>query len=206
MDLTSGKIFIYYLIFYPKKAIEYLIQNQEDEHMGIALLVLITGIILNLLSRIIVSLNENLIDIYLGLGGFIFILNFIGNLIILTAVIFFIKNFSLSNKEKVLYRKTNYAVIFFKLICFSYIPLLFTPIFSLFQLFINLYIVNTYYFILKVAVYTWIAFLQILIIKTIFNLKILAAVAIYILPLIGLFVFLFIKMINMGIFLVSIIL
>ncbi len=206
MELVNGKVFIYHFIFYPEKAIEYLIQRKEDEHMGIALLVLVIGAIFNLFSRIIISLNKNSIDIYLGFCGFIFILNFLGNLIIFTAIIFFIKNFSLHKEEKALYKNVNYAAIFFKLVCFSYIPLFFAPVISLFGLFLNFYDAGTYYYFLKIAIYFWIAFLQILILKKIFNLKILTSIALYILPLIGLFVFIFIKILNIGISLISIIL
>ena len=49
MNFKNGKVFIYNLIFSPNKAIEYTIKNKEDEHIGIALLVLILGIIFNLI-------------------------------------------------------------------------------------------------------------------------------------------------------------
>ena len=174
--------------------------------MGIALLVVVAGVIFNLFSKIIVSLNRDLLDMYLGFGGFIFILNFVGNLILFTGIIFFIKNFALSKKEKILYKNINYACTFFKLICFSFIPFLFTPVISLFVLFFHINNAMTFYYILKIGIYFWIVFLQILIIKTLFNLKILSSIALYILPLIGIFVFIFIKILNIGMSIISLIL
>ncbi len=174
--------------------------------MGIAFLVMLCGVILNLTSKTVFLLNRDLINIYVGIGGIISILNFLGNLILFTAILFFINNFSLKVKEKRVYKNKNLAALFFKLICFSFIPLLFTPLVSLAGLYFKLLNASTLYYILKTALYFWIIFLQILIIKKIFNLKTLTSIALYLLPMVSLLAFIFIKILNMGLSFISLIL
>ncbi len=202
MNLKNDKIFIYNLIFSPQNAIAYSIKSKEDEHIGIAILVLITSIVFNLLSRVIISMKISLINTFIGIGGFITILNFTGNLMIFTAVIYFIKSFSLSSKSSNFSKKNqmpgnkNYALLLFKLLCFSFIPFIFTPVVSLMGLFLSLHNCLAMYYIIKVGIYFWIVFLQILIIKKLFDLKLLTSIALYVLPLVGLNVFIFIKIFN----------
>jgi len=206
MDIENGKVLIYHLVFFPRKAIEYLVESKEDKHMGIALLVMVCGVIFNILSKAIVSLNRTSISTYIGIGGFLIILNFVGNLVLFTAIIFFIRNFALSRKEQSLYEDKNCAVIFFKLVCFSFVPFLFTPVISLFGLSLSLHNAVALYYILKMTIYFWIVFLQILIIRKLFNLRILTSIALYILPIIGLFAFMFIKLLNVALSFISIVL
>lgn len=199
MNLKNDKIFIYNLIFSPQNAIAYSIKSKEDEHIGIAILVLITSIVFNLLSRVIISMKISLINTYIGIGGFITVLNFTGNLMIFTAVIYFIKSFSLSSKssqKKQMPGNKNYALLLFKLLCFSFIPFIFTPVISLMGLFLSLHNCLAMYYIIKVGIYFWIVVLQILIIKQLFDLKLLTSIALYVLPLVGLNVFIFIKIFN----------
>jgi len=199
MELSNGKIFIYHLIFYPAEAIEYLLKAREDEHMGIAVLVVVAGILFNLLSKVIISMNRELLNIYLGWGGFIVTLNFVGNLILFIGVIFFIKSFTSGEENKAFQRNINYASLLFKSFCFSFVPLFFTPILSLFGLFFRFNGSLIFFYFLKLGIYFWIMFLQVYIIKTIFNMKLLSTIGLYFLPLIGLFAFIFIKIINIGI-------
>lgn len=204
--MDNGKILIYNFIISPGKAIEYLIIDKQDKYMGIALLVMLCGVILNLTSKAVFFLNRDLINIYVGIGGIISVLNFLGNLILFTAILFFINNFSLKEKEKRVYKNKNYAALFFKLICFSFIPLLFTPLVSLAGLYFKLLNASTLYYLLKTALYFWIVFLQILIIKKIFDLKTSTSIALYLLPMVGLLAFIFIKILNMGLTFISLIL
>ncbi|MBU1077134.1 MAG: hypothetical protein KKH98_07575 [Spirochaetes bacterium] len=202
MNLNNGKIFIYNLIFAPRKALQYSLKGKEDEHIGIALLVLICGIVLNLFSKALIFLNIGIIDMYAGIGGVFAILNMTGNIIIFTAVIFFIKHFSLTNARK----NRNGALLFFKLICFSFIPFLFAPAVSMIGLFFKLFSGMTIFYLLRIALYLWAISLQILIVKELFDLKLLSSIALYVLPLIGLFAFAFIKIVDMTLFFFSFIL
>ncbi len=203
--MDNGKILIYNLVFSPAATIQYLIKEKENIYMGIAFLVMALGIIFNRISNAVVSLDRDLINTYLGIGGFIYILSFIGFLILFTAIILFVKNFSLREKTKNPNKNKNYAVLFFKLACFSFMPLLFTPVLSLLGLFFKSINIPALYSLLKMAVYFWIIFLQLMIIKKLFNLKTLTSIALYLLPIIGFFTFIIIAILDLGFFFFSLI-
>ncbi len=201
--MDNGKILIYNLVFSPAATIQYLIKEKENKYMGIAFLVMALGIIFNRISNAVVSLDRDLINTYLGIGGFIAVLSFIGNLILFTAIILFVINFSLREKTKNPNKNKNHAVLFFKLACFSFMPLLFTPVLSLLGLFFRSINIPALYSLLKMAVYYWIIFLQLMIIKKLFNLKTLTSIALYLLPIIGFFTFIIIAILDLGFFFFS---
>lgn len=204
MDFKDIKTFLYSFLFSPQETISIAVKRREDEHMGMALLVLVITIVFNLLAKAIIALNTKIIDVYLGIGGVIYVLNFIGNIIIFLSIVFFIRSFSISNERNP--KKKNLSLLLFKLICFSFLPLVFAPVISLFGLFFGASQSLTIYYILKAGLIIWIGILQILIIKNVFRLKFLTSFALYILPLIGILAFVFLKIINISLSVITLIL
>ena len=78
--MDNLKVLIYNFIISPGKAIEYLIIDKQDKYMGTAFLVMLCGVILNLTSKTVFLLSRDLINIYVGIGGIISVLNFLGTL------------------------------------------------------------------------------------------------------------------------------
>ncbi|MDD5067649.1 MAG: hypothetical protein PHF84_11450 [bacterium] len=199
MNLNNGKIFIYQFIIAPEKAIQYILESREDEHIGISLFTLFLSIVFSILSSSVISLKKSIIDVYMSIGFVTYFLNFLGNLVVFLSVVFFIKSFSLSTEQRIEFEKRNLPYLLFKLFCLSYLPYFFAPVLSLISLFLSTEAGISIYFLLKIFLWLWTVSLQVLIIRKVFRLKLMTSFILYILPLIGILAFVFIKVLNLAI-------
>lgn len=203
MDLKSGRIFMYSLLVAPEKAVGYLIEAKEDEHIGIALVTLFLSILFNIFSGAIISLKKSVIDVYMSVGYFTSFFDFLGNLLVFLSIIFFVRSFSLSREQRVEFEKKNLAYIMFKLFCFSYIPYFFAPVLSVISLFLSEKAGSSYNGLFRLLLWFWTVLLQILVLKKVFNLKLISSFILYVLPAAAIMAFLFIKFLNWAVVLLT---
>lgn len=197
-------VFLYNLLLSPKKTLIYIIQQtKEDEHIGIALATAASAFIFELIGKSIALKKRLMITFFIELNIIPYIIGFFGNLLLISAVWFFINNFIINKKKRIEFSSRNIAYILFKSICLTYYPFIFSPVLAVLSISLSSLSSAVIYFLLKLALIFWVIYLQILVLKITFDIKTITAFLLYILPIVVLIAFF---VINMWIFLSSFVL
>lgn len=187
-------VFLYNLLLSPKKTLTYIIlKTKEDEHIGIALATAASAFIFELIGKSIALKKKLLITFFIDLNIIPYIIGFFGNLLLISAVWFFVNNFIISKEKRIEFSSRNTAYILFKSICLTYFPFIFSPVLAVLSIFLNPATPSGVYFFFKLALTGWVVYLQILVLKILFDIKTITAFLLYILPIIALIAFFVIK-------------
>ncbi|MBN1898685.1 MAG: hypothetical protein JW827_07905 [Spirochaetes bacterium] len=190
--LSQAPAFFYYLIFKPRMVFDYLYRSREEDHVGIALGTASLAFVFGLIGKAVALKKQLLITFFIEINIIPYIVGFFGNIFLLSAIWFFVKSFIGQSKQKKDLQK-NRSLILFKSICFSYFPLVFSPVFAILALAINTVNPSGFYFLFRMILTGWVIYLQVIILKTVFAIKTLQAFLMYILPLVALIAYFFIK-------------
>ncbi len=176
------KEIFYNIIFYPSLAFNKL--KEIKKYGGLIFLSALVAFILNELSYAIAIKKLAVLKLKLSYFLLPLLLNFIINLVILSAILYFLRLVLI--KEETSARETG--MLIFKVVCISYLPFYFLPVLSL----INISLFGgskTIFLLLRILVYLWTAYLQFLGFSIITGIDKLRAIIVYILSLMFMFFF-----------------
>ena len=195
-SINSLPSFFYGFLFYPRNTIIKLLRKKDDFFMGVSLLTLFLAIVFDIISHAVILRSKTVFDFLFGIGAIPYLGAYAGNIFFLIAFWFFFIFFILYKTVAKKMEQRNYALLFVKLIFFSYIPLFFMPAVAVLSLALTSYSNSTLYVILSFIVKVWIAVLQVITIKELFKLKTFTSVILFIIPVIIYYAFLFFRLVS----------
>lgn len=199
LSMSYTPLFLYYLLFKPKESIEHLVKSKEDEHIGIALSTAALAFVFELIGKAIAVNSPSMLTFFIEINIIPYIIGFFGNILLFVAIWYFTKILTLGNSKTKSVKTKNDAYILFKIVCFTYFPLIFAPAIGVISLFLSnrvtgsIYTTNSIYFLFKIFLIGWIAYLQIIALKILFELKTITAFLLYILPVLAFFALIILK-------------